>query len=503
MGEETAERGSRRRAEIRLGGRSLREHAARGTMINAAFSVGLAGIGVARRFLIAIFLTAADYGVWGLIFGAVTMILWLKEIGIGDKFIQQDEGNQEEAFHKAFTLNLVWTIFFWLLILIAVPVLAQVYGRPEIILPGCVMSLAILASAFQAPGWILYRQMRFALQRALQAIDPVVALVVTLGLGIAGAGYWSLVGGVLAGSFTSAAAMVIASPYPLRLRWESGALKDYFSFSWPLLLAGGSGMIMVQTALIVGEATVGLAGVGAIGLAGTIAAFADRVDHIITSTLYPAVCAVRDRKDLLLESFTKSNRLALVWSVPFGLGLALFAEDIVTYILGEKWDVATGLLQVFGLTAAIKQLGFNWTAYHRAVGDTRPIAVNGAISLVVFVAVCIPGMILWGLNGYALAIAVMTVVQLAIRAYFLRRLFDGFQFLQHTGRALAPCLPAAALILAVRQLESGERSPGVVLAELALFTATTVAVTWAAERDLLREMFGYMRGATRATPVAG
>ena len=51
----------------------LRQHAARGTVINAGFDVGVAGLGVARRFLVAIFLTASDYGVWGLIFVAVDL----------------------------------------------------------------------------------------------------------------------------------------------------------------------------------------------------------------------------------------------------------------------------------------------------------------------------------------------------------------------------------------------------------------------------------------------
>src|SRR4051794_26889352 len=74
-----------------LKGRSLREHAARGTLINASFQIGLAVLGASRRFFIAIFLTAADYGLWGLIYTAVVSILFLKDVGIGDKYIQQDD----------------------------------------------------------------------------------------------------------------------------------------------------------------------------------------------------------------------------------------------------------------------------------------------------------------------------------------------------------------------------------------------------------------------------
>jgi O-antigen/teichoic acid export membrane protein len=304
--------------------------------------------------------------------------------------------------------------------------------------------------------------------------------------------------GLIVGTWAAAIVCVIASPYPLRWRFDRSVIKDYYSFSWPLLLSAGSGFVVVQLAVILGEATVGLVGVGAIGLSGNIAAFADRVDAIVTQTLYPAVCAVKDRVDLLFESFTKSNRLALMWGMPFGLGLALFAPDLVHYVLGEKWEVATGLLQVFGVMAGLKQIAFNWTAFHRAVGDTRPIAINGIASLVTFVVLAIPGMLLWGLTGYAVAICAMLTVQLVVRTYFLSRLFSGFRVLRHSLRALVPSVPAVAVILAVRLFESGDRSPGMVVAELCLYALVTVAATWLMERTLLREMFGYLRTSTRS-----
>lgn len=492
---------SARAAQLRTGGRSLRAHTARGTIVNAAFSVGLAGIGGAQRFLIATFLTAAEYGLWGLIFVAVTAVLWLMDIGIGDKFIQQDEPDQELAFQKAFTLALLWAIPFCLLILIVVPLFALLYGRPEIILPGCLFTLGVIANAFRTPNWIFYREMRFVRERVLQAIEPVVALVVTLGLGIAGAGYWSLVIGGIAGIWTAAVASAIASPYRFRLRYESAALREYVSFSWPLLVSAGSGMVIIQVAVLLGEATAGLAGIGAIGLAGTIAAFADRVDQIVTSTLYPAVCAVRDRMDLLFESFTKSNRLALIWGMPFGIGLALFAPDLVTYVLGERWEIATTLLQAFGVTAAVKQIGFNWTAFQRALGRTGPLAVSAVAGMVTFLAVGIPAMLAWGVTGYAVAIGAMTAVELGVRSWYLTRLFSGFDVLRHSLRALTPVVPGVAAVLVVRLASAGDRPLGLVLGELALYAAVVCAATWAAERALIREMLDYLRAAPRAAPA--
>lgn len=495
-----------RRAElesrINLRGRTLREQTARGVMINSAFQIGLAGLTLLKQFSVAALLTTSAYGFWGLLLVSLNTLLFLKQVGIGDKYVQQADDDQELAFQRAFTIELFYTLAFYVVILAALPLYALIYGRPEIVGPGLVLSLVLLFSAFQTPQWIFYRQMDFARQRGLEAINPIVALVVTLALAVAGAGYWSLILGALAGGLCAAVAATLASPYRLALRFDRATLRGYFSFSWPLLIVSGSGLLITQAAVIVGEATLGLVGIAVIGLTGVIARFADRVDAIVTRTIYPAVCAVRDRTDLMFESFVKSNRLALMWGMPFGLGLVLFAPDLVAFVLGEKWSAATALLQVFGAIVAAKQIGFNWTAFMRALDRTKPMAVNGVLALVTFMVVGVPLMLAEGLLGYAIGMAAVNLVQLVSRTYFLTQLFPGFSIWRHAARAIAPSVPAAGAILVARLLEGGAgRTAALAAAELSLYVVVTVAATLVFERALLREMWRYLKGGLR--PRAG
>jgi len=478
---------------FRLRGRSLRQHAARGTMINGAFVVGLNSLGFLKGFLVAGLITTSDYGLWGILVVALGTLLWLKDVGISDKYIQQSEDDQELAFQKAFTLELMFTGIFFGLLLVAVPIVALVYGRSEIIAPGLVVALMLPAGALSAPLWVFYRKMEFVKQRTLQAIDPLVGFVVTIALAVAGAGYWSFVIGAFAGVWAAALVAVRASPYRLRLRYDRGTMRQYVSFSWPLLVAASSSLVIAQGSILVGEAEVGLAGVGAIALAVTISQYTDRVDGILTSTLYPAICAVRDRTDLLFESFVKSNRLALMWGLPFGVGVSLFAEDLVEFGIGEQWRPAIVLLQAFGLTAAAGHLGFNWEAYFRARGETRPMAVVSFVTMLAFLAAPVPLLINGGLTGFALGMGIMTAVNLAARSYFLTRLFSGFGMLKHAGRAVAPTIPATAAIFLVRAVEDLDRTLGVALAELALYLLVTAVATLALERALLREAIDYLR----------
>ena len=487
---------------IPLRGRSMRQHAARGSIINAAFSVGLITLGLLKGLIVATFLTASEYGVWGILFISMMTITWLKQVGVGDKFIQQSEDDQEYAFQKAFTLEMLFSAGFFLLFLAAIPLFAAIYGRPEIVVPALLMALTLLTTPLQAPLWVFYRKMEFLKQRTLLAIDPVLGFVVTVALAIAGAGYWSLVIGTIVGSAVGALAALIASPYRISLRYDRGTAREYVSFSWPLVIAGGSSLIIAQGSIIVGEAELGLVGAGSITLAATVAHYSDRVDGILTATLYPAICAAGDRTDLLFESFVKSNRLALMWGVPFGVGLSLFATDLVEYGIGEQWRPAIVLFQAFGLTAAAGHIGFNWDAFYRARGNTRPIAIWSSLAMVTFLLVAVPLLMTYGLKGLAIGVGVMTAVSVATRGYYLTKLFSGFQMAKHGARAIAPAVPAVLAVLIVRSFEEGDRTALIAAGELTLFLGVTAAATLLFERELLREMLGYLRRVPGAEPRA-
>jgi polysaccharide transporter, PST family len=471
----------------------LRRQAARGTIINAGFNVSLASLSFVQRIAIAAFLTPAELGVWGIVLITLLTLLFIKNAGISEKFVQQSEADQEVAFQKAFTLEVFLTGAFLLLLGATLPAFAAAYGQPQIIVPGLVLSLTVIGSNLQAPTWIFYRQMDFARQRKLEVIDPCTTFVVTMGLAIAGAGYWSLVLGAVVGSWAGGLIALRASPYRLRLRFDRKTAREYFDFSWPLVTSRLSAIVIPQGSVLIATRSVGIGGAGAITLAASISAFTDGVDAIVTQTIYPAICAVRDRADLLLESFVKSNRLALMWGMPFGLGLALFASDLVDFVIGEKWRSAVIVLQAFGVIAAAHQLGFNWTAYLRALNQTRPMATVTVFSVATFALVTAPLLILDGLRGYALGMLIMATVTLIARTYYLARLFSGFRMVWHTARAVAPSVPAVAAILGMRAIEHGDRTPGIAIAELVVYAVITIVATIFFERALLREVLGYLR----------
>jgi O-antigen/teichoic acid export membrane protein len=466
----------------------LRGRTARGTIVNAAFLVAVELLRTLRGFVVAGIIAVGDYGLFGILVVVLGTLLALKSVGVGDKFVQQAEGNQEEAFQKALTIEMGLALIFSALFVVAGPLAAAIYDQDELFALSAAMAALPPALALQAPQWIYYRRMDFVRQRLLQAVDPVTVFIVSVPLAIAGFGVWSLVLGTLAGAWVAAIAAILACPYRLRPRFDRGTARVYLSFSWPLFAGAAAALVVAQSTTIVGLDVVGLAGVGAIALAGTIVQYADRADQIVTGTMYPALCAIQDRAEVFAEAFVKSNRLVMIWAFPVGAVLALFGPDLVPGLLGEKWSPAVILVQAFGLAAAANQIAFNWTAFYQARGETRPVAVFGGVTALVYLAAAIPLLAAYDLDGFAVGMGIATLAGVAVRLVYVKRLFPSLPLARLVARSALPAVTASALVLLLRHgldLDS-------LAAQAAVFAGALLLITWASERALVREAFGYL-----------
>jgi O-antigen/teichoic acid export membrane protein len=211
---------------------------------------------------------------------------------------------------------------------------------------------------------------------------------------------------------------------------------------------------------------------------------------------------VRDELDTLSELFVKSNRLTLMWAFPFGVTFMLFSADLVTRVLGSKWDPAIPLLAGMAAALALQQLGYNWFSFYRARGESWPQSVESAVLLVAFFAFAIPGLAIWGTWGFIVGRCLTSLATLIVRRHYVRALLPSVSLVRLAMPAALATAAAAVPVLILRfALWGGHRSLGQTVAELVLWGAGLVLWTWLLERGLLRELFSYIR--VRTPPAAG
>ena len=275
------------------------------------------------------------------------------------------------------------------------------------------------------------------------------------------------------------AAAARASPYRLRPRFERAAARRYLRFSWPVFVTAVAALAVAQGQVaLFGLSDDGLAAAGWITLAATLTRYADRADQIVATTIYPAIVRVRDRIAVLEELFAKSNRLTLMWAFPFGAGLALFGGDLVGFVLGDEWEPAVVLLGGLAVATALQQLGYNWFAFYRARGESRPQAVESAASRARSRCWRCPATLAWGSWGFVAGPARVHGVRARRAAGVRAAAAAGRAAGAIARRAALPVLAASAPVLALRlALWGGERPLAQALGELALWLAGLVLAT--------------------------
>jgi O-antigen/teichoic acid export membrane protein len=481
----------------------LRRRTVRGAAITAAFIVGIDAIVAIQGLIVTRILGPETIGLYGLVAVTVTTILTLKRVGIDEAFVQQDTDDPEAEFQYAFTLELALSSALALVIVVLAPVLAIAYNEPQL-LPLTIASAYLpVAFAMLAPLWIFFRRMDYAKQRALQVIQPVVSIAVTLPLAATGFGVWSLVVGPAAGYLVAIIVSLRVSPYRLALRYDREVARRYVRFSGWVLVALLASMAVAQGQVIAFKVDGGLVAAGYITLAATVTRYVDRADQIVTATIYPAIVAIRGRAASLQELFEKSNRATLLWVLPFTWGVVLFAPDLVEFVLGDEWRPARVLLQGLAAAGLLQHLGFNWFAFYRAHGDPRPPALEALTGTVAFLVLAVGGLALWGDDGFVWGRIAAVAVALVVRWHYIRELLPRARMVPLVAPALVPLALAVAATLLVRLvLWGGERTRGQFIVEALVFGGVYLAGAVWRERPLVSELVGAMRPAATATPTS-
>ena len=272
----------------------------------------------------------------------------------------------------------------------------------------------------------------------------------------------------------------------------------------PVFVALVAALVVAQGQILAFDLDRGLAWVGFVTLAATLSRYIDRADTIVTATIYPAICAIRDRTRALEELFVRSNRATLLWVLPACAGAVLFAGDLISFVLGDEWRPARGLIQGLAVATAMGQLGFNWFSFYRAHERTRPPAVEAVVAAVAFCALAVPGLAIAGVTGFVVGRCAAVAVQLGVRARYVRALLPAVRARDLLARPAVPTVAAAAAVLALRGALWGSGRPEAqAVAELALFGAVVMVLTARLERGLIAELVTAVRRAGPAEQEPG
>jgi O-antigen/teichoic acid export membrane protein len=382
--------------------------------------------------------------------------MFFSRMGVAHALVQRQEITDDDVRASA-TSGLVTGLLCFGVLWVAAPwVGAAVFSDPQ---PEVVGLLRVLGVSFVLTGLamtshaLLRRQLRFRELAVVHVIANAASLVVGVGLLLAGAGVWALVGNSLTTGAVNLVLLYRRSRHPLRPLWAVRPFKALYSFGarvsmLRLMEFVGKNLDTFFVARFMGAALLGQYSRGYQLVLLPLNRF---LSNSLSVVLFPSFSSIQDDPDRLRRGFISVLGLGAMVLLPTCAGLAVAAVEFVEVFLGDRWSVAAQLVPWFAVGAGMSIL----THMTQVLCEARA-ELNRNMAIQAGSLVGLAGMLLvaarFGIEAFAIALLLSEVAR-HLAFLLLARGVVGL-----TGRdVLGAYVPALVGSLVVAGLVAGAR----------------------------------------------
>jgi O-antigen/teichoic acid export membrane protein len=333
----------------------LKEKTIRGGVVRLGAQFANFAIRTISLMVLARLLAPKDFGLVGMVTAFTGVLGLFRDFGLSSAAIQRDTVTDEQL-STLFWINILVGFLLAVSALGMAPAIAAFYHEPRLI--GVTASLAtafLFNAAGVQHGAILQRQMRFTTLSLINTIALVLSTGAAIAAAMLGFGYWSLV--VMAVIFpliTTIGNWLTTGWTPGMPRKKSG-VRSMMRFGSTVTLNG----LIWYVATNFDKVLLGRYwGVDALGLYGRayqlINIPTENINSAAGEVAFAALSRVQNDSVRLKNYFLKGYMLVLAMTLPVAIGCALFADDLISVVLGAKWQNAAPIFRLLAPTV----LGF-------------------------------------------------------------------------------------------------------------------------------------------------
>ncbi len=345
-------------------------------------------------------LTPADFGIVGMAVILLPYLQYISEFGITRAIVTLRELSEDQVAQLNTLAVILGLIFFGIASLLARP-FAEFFKTPRLTPVVILTCAALLPLGLRAVSeGLLSKEMRFRELSIFNAMNALAAAAVTLGMAIAGFGYWALVWGNLAGVILRTFLIVRARPHRFAIP-RPRSIGEPLRFGWHVLVS----MVALNSYQRLDNVTAGrVLGQSALGAYGMAWSFAyvplEKVTSLVTTVVPTYFAAVqKELSQVRRYLLTLSEGVALI-TFPATVGLGLVARELVPVVFGRKWDGVIAPLEVLSIYAAFRSVVALLPKVLTAVGNARYVMWNDLGALIILPVAFYIGSH-WGTAGIA------------------------------------------------------------------------------------------------------
>jgi PST family polysaccharide transporter len=377
------------------------------------FVVRLASIPILARLL-----SPEEFGLVAMVTAFTAIVEGIKDLGLGAATVQRPDINHRQV-TNLFWINAAAGASFALLFCALSPAIAGFYQDHRLVEITIALSLVFVWSGVAVQHEALMsRQLRQGELAVIRLLAVVVSIGAAIVLALEGWGYWALVWREVIRS------AIIAVGVWARCRWVP-ALPRRGAGTRGLLRFGGElsfthlliALIASIDRLLIGR----FYGAGAVGLYRQAQQLLDapieQLNVPIRGVAIPALSALQHDPDRYRRYYEKIVLLVSLATVPLGLFVAVYAEEVTLLILGPAWAEAAVFVRIFGAAVAIRPAIATSAMVLITCGQSARFLVVAVVHSAVLTVFLLLG-VRWGAEGVAVAHVGTTAVLMFPKLYY-------------------------------------------------------------------------------------
>lgn len=404
-------------------------------------------LGFISTFVLVRLLAPTDFGLITLAITFTDAVDTLSAVGIQDAIVREKAPNRT-LYDTAFTMNAMRCAATSSFIGLAAWPAAEFFDEPR--LSSVLLALAVVTAAAAGENIRVVdfrREMAFHREFKLFLLPRLAAIAASIASAAIWHSYWALIAGLITNRLLQLVLGYVLRPYRPRL-----CLRDWrkiLGFSTWTWLSSLAATVRDRSANIVVGRVLGTAQVGLFSVGAELAALP--TTELVTPlcrVLFPRFAAARDGGGELAETYFQVIAVALLVTMPAGIGISMVAGPVVALMFGAQWSAAAPVVAVLAIAGTLKAVSLISGALFAATGllnaNFRIITVTAVLRVALLILLARN----FGVVGGAVAVLASAVVEEAMfLAVAARRL--GFSAWELPRRAWRSLVASAAMATAL------------------------------------------------------
>ena len=336
---------------------SLKDKTVKGTIWSGIDNIAQMGVSFVVSIVLARLLTPDDYGLIGIITIFTAVCTALINGGFTSALIRKKDVTEDD-YNTVFITNLGMSLILYVIIFFSAPLIANFFGRDELVALTRVVSLGMIIGALALVQQTrLTKRIDFKTQTKITLIASVSSGVIGIVMALAGCGVWSLVAQSLSAQLLRTVFLWIYNKWIPKAKFSVASFKELFGFGWKMMASGLLDTIWKELYQVVVGKFYSPATLGQYTRAKQFSQlFSSNLTSVIQRVTFPVLADIQDEKERMVSAYRRIIKVTMFITAVCMFSLGAVSETLLYCLIGPKWHEAATYLPLICIAGSLYPL---------------------------------------------------------------------------------------------------------------------------------------------------